>query len=146
MKEDEVLNKKAYTKIKFTRFSVALLALITSAAHLYAIPGAYPVVTFYLDIEIAVYVIIAMVFLLGLKMWYLPSILYNIFNLFIFFLSAFIAIPFVNSQPLVGHIEFMQYSFGRLFSLIGWIYITIMGIVLLRYDKGSKLNYLLEQY
>jgi hypothetical protein len=63
-----------------------------------------------------------------------------------YFLSGFISLPFgINPKPLTGHIQFLQYSFGRGFSLIAWLYLLVMGMWMLRHDPGSKLNQLLVQ-
>ncbi|MHB1902294.1 MAG: hypothetical protein ACYCSO_09565 [Cuniculiplasma sp.] len=134
-----------YTPIKILRFTVMALAIIDAAAHLYASPASYPLVTFWLELEVAAFIVIGIVFLLGLKIWYIPSILYTLFNLVIYFISGVIPIPPISPVALVGHVQFDQYSFGRLFSLVAWLYIIIVGFLLLSYDKGSKLNDLLKE-
>ncbi len=133
-----------YDLVKLARFSVVVFALLNVAAHLYALPGISPIVTFWLEIEVAAFIVIGIVFLLGLRMWYLPSILFAAFNLVIFLLSGVFALGAINPAPLTGHIEFAQYSFGRAFSLAGWVYLIVAGTILLFKDKGSALNTLLR--
>ena len=133
-----------YTPIKIVRFAVMVCALLDSAAHLYATPAAYPQITFWLEIEVAAFIIIGIVFLLGLKMWYLPSILFTIFNLLVYLISGVVAIAPLNPTVLSGHVDFLNYSFGRAFSLATWIFIIIVGTLLIDYDKGSALNTLLR--
>lgn len=140
-------NKGAYSliKIKFLRFSLAFAALLNVAAHLYAVPAATPIATMYLDSEVALYVFVAMIYTFGLRMWYWPALLYSVLNISLFFISGVTAIPGVTTQPLTGHIEFLQYSFGRAGSLIAWIYLIIVGYIAIKYDKGSKINDLLKE-
>ena len=73
-----------YSKIKFLRFSLLFFAIIDAAAHLYASPSTYPYVTFWLEIEVSAFIVMSVVFLLGLRIWYLPSILFTIFNLVLY--------------------------------------------------------------
>ena len=134
-----------YTPMKIVRFTVVFFAILDAAAHLYALPGAAPLVTFWLEIEVSAFIVISMVFLLGLKIWYIPSVIFTLFNLLVYFISGIIALPPISVSPLVGHVEFLQYSFGRAFSLVGWLYIIIVGLILIRYDRGSKLNDLMKQ-
>ena len=134
---------KNYDKIHFLRFFVAIFALFDAAAHMYAVPGASSGVTFYLDTETAIYIMVGVLFIMGLKSYYLIAWIYNVGNLFLYFLSGLIAIPGLYSTVLVGHIAFSQYSYGRALSLAGWLVILIFGFILMKYDKGSKLNELL---
>lgn len=133
-----------YSKIKFLRFTLLSFALIDAAAHLYASPSSYPYVTFWLEIEVAAFIVIGIVFLLGLRIWYLPSVLFTAFNLIVYLLSGVIALPPISPTALSGHIEFANYSFGRAFSMVAWIYIIVVGSISIRIDKGSKLNDLLK--
>lgn len=135
----------AFAGLKWLRFSMVVLALLDSAAHLFASPGQTPEVTFWLETEVAVYVLIAVIYLLGLRSWYSPAIAYSCLNFAIFFLSAFVRLPGITHSALVGHVQFAQYSFGRGFSLLAWVYLIVMGLVLNRLDRGSKLDVLLNQ-
>ncbi|MCL6015026.1 MAG: hypothetical protein M1323_05310 [Candidatus Thermoplasmatota archaeon] len=134
-----------YTPTKIVRFTLMAFAILDAAAHLYASPASYPLVTFWLEIEVSAFIIIAIVFLLGLKIWYIPSILFTLFNLVVYLVSGIIPLPPISGAPLVGHVQFESYSFGRAFSLVAWIYIIIVGLIMLRYDRGSKLNDLLKE-
>ncbi|AWR93823.1 hypothetical protein [Acidianus brierleyi] len=138
-------NKGAYSLIKFLRFSLAFAALLNIAAHLYAVPAATPIATMYLDSEVALYIFVAMIYTFGLRMWYWPALLYSVLNISLFFISGITAVPGVTPQPLVGHIEFLQYSFGRAGSVIAWLYLIIVGYIAIKYDKGSKINDLLKE-
>lgn len=133
-----------YTGKKIVRFTVMLFALIDAAAHLYASPASYPLVTFWLEIEVAAFIVIGIVFLLGLRIWYLPSVLFTFLNVVLYFVSGIVAIPPISPVALTGHVQFLDYSFGRAFSLIAWIYIIVVGLILFRYDKGSRINELLK--
>ena len=133
-----------FAGLKWLRFSMVVLALLDAAAHLFASPGQTGQVTFWLETEVAVYVLVAFIYLLGLRSWYTPAIAYSVLNLVIYFVSAFIVLPGITHSALVGHVEFSKYFFGRAFSLLGWLYLIIMGIVLNRVDKGSKLDALLR--
>jgi hypothetical protein len=131
--------------LSLIRLSMAFFALIDVAAHLYASPGSTPIVSYWIDIETATYGLIAVVYLLGLRRYYLLPILFTAYNMSMYFLSGLIALPFgIAPKPLVGHVQFALYSFGRGMSLAGWIYLMVVGIILLRKDPGSKLNELLS--
>jgi hypothetical protein len=127
------------------RLSLVFFALIDVAAHLFANPGATPIVSYWIDIETATYGLIAVVYLLGLRRYYLLPILFTGYNMTMYFLSGLMALPFgINKTPLLGHLQFAQYSFGRGLSLAAWLFLFIMGIVAMKKDPGSKLNDLLN--
>ncbi len=126
------------------RLSLALLAVINVAAHLFASPGATPIVSYWIDIETAAYSLIAVVYLLGLRRYYLIPVLFTGYNMFMFFLSGLTALPFgIDPKPLAGHVQFALYSFGRGMSLMAWLYLLLVGIWMLRADPGSRLDELL---
>lgn len=126
------------------RLSLALLAVINVAAHLFASPGATPIVSYWIDIETAAYSLIAVVYLLGLRRYYVIPVLFTGYNMFMFFLSGLTALPFgIDPKPLAGHVQFALYSFGRGMSLLAWLYLLVVGIWMLRADPGSRLNELL---
>lgn len=131
--------------LKWLRFSMVLLALLDAAAHLFSSPGQTPAVTFWIETEVAAYGLIGIIYLLGLRSWYTPAIAYSVLNMVIFFLSAFIVLPGITHTVLVGHVQFAQYSFGRTFSVLGWLYLIIVGLVLNRFDQGSQLDALLRK-
>lgn len=138
-------NSGAFTGIKWLRFTMVALALLDAAAHLFASPGQTPEVTFWLETEVAVYVLVSVIYLLGLRSWYTPAIAYSVLNLVVFFLSAFVRLPGITHSALVGHVQFAKYSFGRGFSLLAWLYLIIVGLVLNRVDRGSGLDRLLRE-
>ncbi|MGP6220441.1 hypothetical protein [Caldiplasma sukawensis] len=134
-----------YSKIKIMRFTLVVCSLLDAAAHLYASPAQYPLVTFWLEIEVSAFIVIGIVFLLGLRIWYLPAILFTLLNISIYFVSGLIALPPVTYSVLAGHVQFANYSFGRIFSVGTWIYIIVVGFIAIFVDKGSKINELLKQ-
>ncbi|MHB1766057.1 MAG: hypothetical protein ACYCS1_11180 [Gammaproteobacteria bacterium] len=137
--------KSATVKIHWLRFSLAFFALLSVASHLFSAPGGTSQITFWLETEVAFYSIIGVIYLLGLRMWYVPAVLYSVVNAAIFFVSALIAIPGITAQPLVAHIQFFQYGYGSVISLIAWLYLIVFGIVGIKCDKGSKLNDMLME-
>jgi hypothetical protein len=130
--------------VHWVRFSLVLVALVDGAAHLFASPAKSPEVTLWLDGEVVLYVLIAMIYLLGLRMWYLPAVAYSVLNLILFFVSGFVAIPGITTAALTGHLAFSHYFFGRAFSVGAWIYLLLVGAIMLRADPGSRLNELLR--
>jgi hypothetical protein len=133
-------------RIQTLRLSLVFFALLDVAAHLFASPGATPIVSYWIDIETATYGLIAVIYLLGLRKFYAPPILFTAYNLFMYFLSGLTALPFgINSQPLTGHVQFLAYSFGRGFSMIAWLYLLVVGIIMLKQDPGSQLNDMLKK-
>lgn len=131
-------------QVHWWRFSLAFFALVNVAAHLYAIPAKYPVQTLWLEGEVAFYVMVAVIYLLGLRMWYAPAILYTVLNLLAFFLSGITTIPGITSTVFSTHLAVFQYSWGRGLSVVAWAYLLVVGVYLLRADKGSGLNRLLR--
>lgn len=128
------------------RLLLAVFAVIDVAAHIFATPGATPIVSYWIDIETASYSLIAVIYLLGLRMYYVPPILFTAYNMFMFFLSGVVALPFGISQaPLTGHVQFLQYSFGRGMSLIAWLCLLVLGLIMLKLDHGSPLDRLLRE-
>ncbi len=132
--------------VQSLRLSLVFFALVDVAAHIFASPGATPIVSYWIDIETASYGLISVIYLLGLRTYYGPPIVFTAYNMIMFFVSGFTALPFgINNAPLTGHIQFLQYSFGRGFSLGAWLYLLIVGLIMLRVDRGSRLNDLLKQ-
>ncbi len=134
-----------YTPLKNTRFLVMACALIDSAAHLYAGPSAFPLVSLWIEVEVAAFIVIGIVFLLGLRIWYLPSIVFTVFNLLVYLASGLFSLGPLNPTPLAGHVDFMNYGFGRAFSMGTWIFIILVGTLLIFIDRGSSLNSMLSQ-
>lgn len=104
---------------------------------------AFNELDFWFAVEVIAYTLIALVFLMGLRTWYTLSNLFNIFNLGIYILSGYVAIPGITA-----------FAFGsRFHSLLGlstiniifvsWVVVLIVGLVLQKYDPGSKLDELL---
>lgn len=126
------------------RLSMVFFALLDVAAHLFAGHGTTPIVSYWIDIETASYGIIAVVYLLGLRRYYAPPIVFTAYNLFMYFLSGVVTLPFgINPKPLSGHLAILDYSFGRGFSVLAWVYLLVVGTMLWKKDPGSPLNDLL---
>ncbi len=143
--QDRPMPQNSLVTIQRLRLSLAFFALLDVAAHLFAGPAASRLISYWIDIETASYGLIAVIYLLGLRQFYAPPLWFTAYNMLMYFLSGFIALPFgINPQPLTGHIQFAQYSFGRSFSLIAWIYLLIIGWWMLKHDRGSKLDELLR--
>ncbi|OLZ09016.1 hypothetical protein [Sulfobacillus thermosulfidooxidans] len=139
------IDSKHLRTIHTLRLSLVFFALLDVAAHLFATPGSTPIVSYWIDIETASYGLIAVIYLLGLRSYYGPPIIFTAYNMTMFFISGITALPFgINKAPLVGHIQFLQYSFGRGFSMAAWLYLLIVGSIMLKLDKGSRLNDLLK--
>ncbi|MHB8262767.1 MAG: hypothetical protein ACYDGY_03320 [Acidimicrobiales bacterium] len=137
-------SERSVRQVHWFRFSLAFFALVNVASHLYAIPAKYPVQTLWLEGEVAFYVMVAVIYILGLRMWYAPAILYTVFNLLAFFLSGVITIPGITSTVFITHLTVFQYSWGRGLSVLAWAYLLAVGVYMLRADKGSGLNKLLR--
>lgn len=134
-----------HRRLDLLRLSMVFFALVDVAAHLYASPGSSPIVSYWIDVETATYGIIGVVYLLGLRRYYLLPILFTAYNMTMYFLSGLVSLPFgINPTPLVGHVQFGLYSFGRGMSLAAWVYLLVVGIIMLKKDPGSKLNALLD--
>jgi len=140
----QILNS-AHRGLDLLRLSMMFFALVDVAAHLYASPGSSPIVSYWIDVETATYGLIAVVYLLGLRRYYLLPILFTGYNMTMYFLSGRFALPFgIDPKPLVGHLQFSLYSFGRGMSLAAWLYLLVVGIIMLKIDPGSKINDLLS--
>ena len=137
-------SERSVRQVHWLRFSLAFFALVNVASHLYALPAKYPVQTLWLEGEVAFYVMVAVVYILGLRMWYVPAILYTVFNLLAFFLSGIITIPGITSTVFSTHLTVFQYSWGRGLSVLAWAYLLVVGVYMLWADKGSGLNKLLK--
>ena len=112
---------------------MVFFALIDVAAHLYASPGSTPIVSYWIDVETATYGLIAVVYLLGLRRYYWVPILFTAYNMAMYFLSGLVVLPFgIDPKPLVGHVQLALYSFGRGMSMAGWVYLLVVGIVMLK--------------
>ncbi|HBQ95081.1 MAG: hypothetical protein M1294_16745 [Firmicutes bacterium] len=143
--QEEPRSTDSLVKIQRLRLSLAFFALLDVAAHLFAGPSSSKIISYWIDIETASYGLIAVIYLLGLRQFYSPPLWFTAYNMFMYFLSGFISLPFgINPHPLTGHIEFAHYSFGRGFSLIAWVYLLLVGWWMLKHDRGSKLNELLR--
>ena len=106
-------------------------------------PMAFSEITFWFGVEVIAYTLIAVVFLLGLRTWYPLSILFNIFNLGIFYVSRLVAIPGITSMAFGGHITAPIGLNTLNIIAVAWILALIVGLILYKYDPGSELDKLL---
>jgi hypothetical protein len=83
------------------------------------------------------YVVVAVIFLLGFRMWYGGSVAF-------FIASAIINLSLDNSGGLNPLGASGTVAFNEMLGLI-WVYLVLVGLVMMRYDKGSKLNDMLAQ-
>ncbi len=151
------------------RFLVAVFAILVAAAHLaFTIPlsaasfqaphttnttttthppsggfGSFNELGFWFDLEVIAYTIIAVIFLFGLRTWYWPAVGFNIFNLGIYFISGVVAIPGITSMASPGRFSLMAGLSSINIIIIGWVFVLILGLLLLKYDPGSELDKLL---
>jgi hypothetical protein len=108
--------------------------------------GGFSPLSLWIDIEVIAYTIIAVVFLLGIRTWYAPAVLFNAFNLGIYFLSGVVAIPGISAMAFGGRLAFLSGSpLSTTFILVfSWVAALIIGLLLLKYDKGSGLDALMH--
>lgn len=126
-----------YSRIKWMRFTLGIVSLLCYSA---LALGYNFTLANYFDIWVGLagagYIIIALIYILGLRMWYAPSVLF-------FLVSAIINIMInVHGGPLgVGAAtpDFLATS------VIMWLYVVIVGTIAMPYDKGSKINDALMQ-
>jgi hypothetical protein len=154
--------------LHWLRFLMAVFAMLIAAAHLPSAgsssapkptatasnslqtsqpqPGQHQFsFTFWFDVEIIAYTIIAIVYLLGLRRWYIPSAIFNAFNIGIYFLSGVMAIPGITTMPFGNRLSAFSYgSVTTLVLIISWIAALIISLILLKYDPGSELDALLK--
>ncbi len=160
-------SKGRYEVLHLTRAAVAFLAMLIAAAHLaYAtqmsafsspthtsnqistgqtIPMqmSFNELGFWFDVEVIAYGLIAVVFLLGLRTWYPLSMIFNAFNLGIYFLSGVTAIPGISMNAFPGRFNLMFGLSSINIIIVCWILVLILGLALFKYDPGSQLDELL---
>ncbi len=139
------------------RAIIAIFALLEAAAHLaFVIPSgtsthagtgpgpmSFNEIGFWFDVEVIAYSIIAVVFLLGLRTWYPLSLLFNVFNLGIYLLSGITAIPGITGNVFPGRFQLPIGLTTLNIIVVSWVAVFVLGLVLYKYDPGSKLDKLL---
>ena len=90
---------------------------------------------FWFGFSSAAYLIVAIVYLLGLRMWYAPTLIFLLLDSALNF--SIVAVPL--SLNLFSGVA------TEAVIVIGRLYLVLMGIMLMRYDRGTKLNDLLKQ-
>ena len=78
----------------------------------------FQILGLWFEIEVIGFTLIAVVYMLGIREIYLASWLFNILNLFLFFLSGFVAIPGITPSAFASHLNFSTYSLGLLLMVI----------------------------
>lgn len=129
------------------RFILALFVILVAAAHLAFVTPASASSNFqefalWINIEVVAYTVIAVIYLLGVRTWYLPASLFNAFNVILYFLSGVVAIPGLTSAAYGGHLNIAS-SLVITVMVVSWLSSLILGLVMLKYDRGSELDKLL---
>jgi hypothetical protein len=128
----------SYSRIKLVRVSLVIAALLNYSA--FAQGSNYLEATFtnlWYGLVYAGYIIVSMIFLFGLRMWYGPAIAFTILNVVINLMINFAGGPFAlgtTANP----------AFAYATALI-WTYTVVVGLLMMHYDKGSKINEMLQQ-
>ncbi|HVA83259.1 MAG TPA: hypothetical protein VNF06_03785 [Candidatus Aquilonibacter sp.] len=130
--------KGNYSPIKLARFSMVLLALLNFSAVALGSPNwnAATVYSLWLGFASAIYIIVAIIYMLGFRMWYGLSSGFLV-------LSAIVNYMF-DSAGGPDALSATGVTFNNLIAL-SWLYLVLMGLILMRYDKGSKLNSVLQE-
>ncbi len=123
------------SRVKQVRLAVLLMCVVSFMAGVFVLTSEIysPVAYAWAAVQAATYVIIAIVFLLGLSMWYSQSELFFITNLVITYVVEIwwrsIAIPLSSYVLILGPT----------------VLLVVIGAWLLVYDNGSEINKLLER-
>ncbi|MDE1856271.1 MAG: hypothetical protein KGH49_03495 [Candidatus Micrarchaeota archaeon] len=128
------------SKVAFLRFSLAIFAILNAAAHLYPSPSGSMAGQFYFNLEVILYSVIALMFVLGLKRWYAIATVYSVLNIALFIIAGTVTLPGITGSALTSNLDFMHYDISRLFSVVSYIYLIFAGLVLIKLDKGSKIE------
>ena len=128
-----------YSTIKLSRFSMTILALLSfsSVALGSTVWNSASLAGLWYGLVAAGYVVVAVIFLLGFRMWYGGSVAF-------FIVSAIVNLSLNNNGGLNPLGASGTVAFNEMLALI-WVYLVVVGLVMMRYDKGSKLNDLLAQ-
>ncbi|HUB92714.1 MAG TPA: hypothetical protein VL945_02030 [Candidatus Saccharimonadales bacterium] len=140
--------------VHYGRLLLAILAILIAAAHLSSIGGssggggtthaAPPLgaqaLGLWIQIEIIAYAVIAVVFLLGIRKWYPAAVVFNAFNVILYFLSSYVAIPGITAHAFGSRFGSFGTSLGSTVLIVSWVALLILSIIFLKYDKGSKLE------
>lgn len=116
----------------------------TTSQVAYPMPAAAQLLPLWIDIEVIAYTVIAVVYLFGMRTWYLPATAFNAFNLVLYLLSGLIAIPGITSGPFASHVSFSSLSVTGSLLTFSWFAVLVIGLVLLKYDPGSELERLIH--
>jgi hypothetical protein len=127
-------------KVGLLRFSLAVFAVLSAAAHLFPSPSGSMAGEFWFNIEVVVYAIFAVAYLLGLRRWYALAVGFSVLNILLYILAGLFAIPGVSSAPLTANLNIATFDISRLFSVVSYVYLIVAGVVLLLIDKGSELE------
>ncbi len=128
-----------FSSIKLLRFSLAIISLISFSSVALGSPvwSSASYLGLWYGIVSSGYIIVAMIFLLGLRMWYGASVgfslLSSIINLALDERSGFHPLGTWGATDLNNLVA------------LGWIYLVLCGLFMMRYDKGSKINEMLVQ-
>ncbi len=104
------------------------------------VPFGFQALGLWFEIETIAYTVIAVVFLLGIRRWYGAAAVFNAFNVLIYFLSGYTAIPGITTMAFGSRLAEFGSSLSGSVLMVSWIALLILSIVFLKYDKGSELE------
>jgi hypothetical protein len=126
-------SRGGYSRIKFARLSIALAALLNvSVLMMPTSIGGTSLVNVWFGFVASAYILAAIVFLLGLRIWYLPSVLF-------FIVSAIVSLLISSSyfQPAAWA---ASSDWTMIVAFAAFAYVVVGGLVLMKYDNGSGVN------
>ncbi len=128
-----------FSNVKLIRFSLVVFALLNFSAVALGstVWNSATPYSLWLGFASAAYIIIAIVYLLGLRAWYGPSSLFLVVSLAVNYLFNSGGGPVALSQSAS--------PWFNGFIVLTWVYLVVVGLLLMRYDRGSRLNDLLVQ-
>lgn len=129
-----------FSKIKLLRFSMVIISLISfsSVALGSTVWNSASFAGLWYGAISAGYVLTAMIFLLGMRMWYGAGEAF-------FIVSGIINLGINDAGTGFNPLGAAANAYVNSFIAIFWVYLVIVGLLMMRYDKGSKLNDLLQQ-
>jgi hypothetical protein len=132
-------SRGSYSWVKIIRFSLVVFALLNSAALALGSPSwnVANLFSLWLGFVFAAFLLIAVIYFLGLRMWYAGATAFLI-------VAAVINYLFNAAGGPLALSSYTTVSLSTALAL-GWLYLVVVGIIIMRYDKGSKLNELLQQ-
>lgn len=128
----------SYSWVKIIRFTLVVFALLNSAGLALGSPSwnVANLFSLWLGFVFAAFLLIAIIYFLGLRMWYSGATAFLI-------IAAVVNYLFNAAGGPLALSSYTTFSLSTALAF-GWLYLVIVGIAIMRYDKGSKLNDLLK--